>query len=85
MYNELQATQNWWHRLTIKQRCDKGEKRKIGGKGTKKEITGKNKRESQWRAEVGPHTRVSMRGANGSGARVASNFSLLSSEMTLQI
>lgn len=70
----------------MKQRCDKGEERKIGGKGTKKEIrTEKNKRESQWRAEVGPHTRVSMRGANGSGARAASNFSLLSSEMTLQI
>lgn len=29
--------------------------------------------------------RVSMWGANGRGAKVASNFSLLSSEMTLQI
>lgn len=82
MYVELHATENWWYRLNV-EHCGEGKKKRR--KRDKKETTGGKKRKRKWRVGGEPHTRVSMRGANGSGARVASNFSLLSSEMTLQI
>lgn len=45
MYIELPATENWWHRLTVKQLGDKGEKRKKkGGKRIKKRQRKKQKK-----------------------------------------
>lgn len=43
MYFELQATENWWHRLTVEQLGDKGEKRKKTRKRDKKETMEKTK------------------------------------------
>lgn len=62
-YTELQATRNWWHRLTVKQRCDKGEKRKIGGKGTKK----RDNRKKQKRKSVEGGSRATYQGVNAGG------------------